>query len=180
MPKNQVQFQKGYSLPKFQATYGTEEKCRQKVYSYRWPQGFICPKCGHNRYYELKTRQLYQYSHCRHQTSLTSGTIFDSSKLPLTTWFLAIYLITQAKEGMSALSLRRFLGISVNAALKMKHKLQHVMKQADDRLLLEGFVELDDVYWGGKRRGGKRGRGAPGKTPFLAQYHATKKVIRSI
>lgn len=69
---------------------------------------------------------------------------------------------------MSALSLRRFLGISVNAALKMKHKLQLVMKEADDRLLLEGFVELDDVYWGGKRHGGKRGRGAPGKTPFLA------------
>jgi len=168
MPKNQVQFQKGYSVPKFQSAYGTEESCRRKIFKYRWPEGFVCPKCGHNQYYELKTRQLFQCCHCRHQTSLRSGTIFDSSKLPLTTWFLAIYLITQAKEGMSALSLRRFLGISVNAALKMKHKLQHVMKQADDRLLLEGFVELDDVYWGGKRRGGKRGRGAPGKTPFLA------------
>jgi len=168
MPKNEVQFQKGYSLPKFLHAYGTEEKCREKLFRYRWPQGFICSRCGHNRYYELKTRKLFQCCHCRYQTSLTSGTIFESSKLPLTTWFLAIYLITQAKEGMSALSLRRFLGISVNAALKMKHKLQHVMKQADDRLLLEGFIELDDVYWGGKHRGGKRGRGAPGKTPFLA------------
>ena len=168
MPKSKVQFQKGYSLPQFQHIYGTEEKCREKVFKYRWPQGFTCPKCGHTRYYDLKTRKLFQCCHCRHQTSLTSGTIFDSSKIPLTTWFLAIYLITQAKEGMSALSLRRFLGISVNAALKMKHKLQHVMKQADDHLLLKGFIELDDVYWGGKRRGGKRGRGAPGKTPFLA------------
>lgn len=168
MPKNKVQFQKGYSLPKLQAAYGTEEQCREKLYKFRWPSGFICPKCEHSRCYEIKTRQLFQCTQCRHQCSLISGTIFASSKLPLTTWFLAIYLITQAKEGMSALSMRRFLGISVNAALKMKHKIQHVMKLADDRLLLEGFVELDDVYWGGKRRGGKRGRGAPGKTPFLA------------
>lgn len=168
MPKNPVQFQKGYSLPRFLASYGTEEKCRDKLFKLRWPKGYVCPKCRHNSYYAIKNRHLFQCRRCRHQASLTSGTIFASSKLPLTTWFLAIYLITQAKEGMSALSMRRFLGISVNAALKMKHKLQHVMKLADDRLLLEGCIELDDVYWGGKHRGGKRGRGAPGKTPFLA------------
>jgi transposase-like protein len=163
-----VQRQKGLSLPKFLGAYGTEAQCEQKLFHMRWPKGYECPKCNHNHYYELKTRQLFQCSNCRHQCSLKSGTIFASSKLPLTTWFLAIFLITQAKEGTSALSLRRFLGISVNAALKMKHKLQHVMKCADDQLLLNGFVELDDVYWGGKRKGGKRGRGAPGKTPFLA------------
>jgi transposase-like protein len=168
MAKNSVQFQKGYSLPKFLKAYGSEEKCREKLFKYRWSEGFQCPKCGHTHYYELKTRQLFQCTRCRHQCSITSGTIFDSSKLPLPTWFLAIYLITQAKEGMSALSLRRFLGISVNAAFKMKHKLQHVMKNADDQLVLEGFIELDNVYWGGKKSGGKRGRGAPGKTPFLA------------
>lgn len=167
MAKNPVQFQKGYSLPKFLKAYGSEHQCREKLYHYRWPNGFECPQCGHKHCYELKTRQLFQCKNCRHQCSLKSGTLFDSSQLPLTTWFLAIYLITQAKEGMSALSLRRFLGISVNAAFKLKHKLQHVMKEADDQLVLEGFVELDDVYWGGKKSGGKRGRGAPGKTPFL-------------
>jgi transposase-like protein len=175
MAKNSVQFQKGYSLPKFLKAYGSEEKCREKFFKYRWAGGFQCPQCGHTHYYELKTRQLFQCTQCRHQCSITSGTIFDSSKLPLTTWFLAIYLITQAKEGMSALSLRRFLGISVNAAFKMKHKLQHVMKSADDQLVLEGFVELDDVYWGGKKSGGKRGRGAPGKTPFLAAVSRNEK-----
>jgi transposase-like protein len=155
MGKNSVQFQKGYSLPKFLKSYGSEEQCQEKLFKYRWPGGFTCPKCGHVRYYELKTRQLFQCTECRHQCSITSGTIFDSPKLPLTTWFLATYLITQAKEGMSALSLRRLLGISVNAAFKMKQKLQHVMKNADDQFVLEGFVELDDVYWGGKRSGGK-------------------------
>jgi len=168
MAMNSVQFQKGYSLPKFLKAYGSEEKCREKLFKYRWSGGFKCPKCSHTHCYELKTRQLFQCTRCRHQCSITSGTIFDSSKLSLTTWFLAIYLITQAKEGMSALSLRGFLDISVNATFKMKQKLQHVMKNADDQLVLEGFVELDDVSWGGKRSGGKRGRGAPGKTPFLA------------
>lgn len=168
MAKNPVQFQKGYSLVSFLKSYGTEEQCQEKLYSYRWPNGFECPKCGHNHCYELKTRLLFQCTHCRHQCSLTSGTIFDSTQLPLTTWFLAIYLITQNKTGISALTLRRFLGISINAAHKLKHKLQHVMKESEDERVLEGFIELDDAYWGGKKRGGKRGRGAPGKTPFLA------------
>ncbi len=168
MAKNQVQFQKGYSLANFLKTYGREEQCREKLYTYRWPNGFECPKCGHTHCYELKTRELFQCTHCRYQCSLTSGTIFDSSQLPLTTWFLAIYFITQSKTGISALTLRRFLGISINAAHKLKHKLQHVMKESEDKRILEGFVEIDDTYWGGKKGGGKRGRGAPGKTPFLA------------
>lgn len=175
MAKSRVQFQKGYSLPKFLETYGTEAQCRERLFRYRWPGGFKCHKCGNPQYYELKTRQLFQCTHCRYQCSITSGTIFDSSKLPLTTWFLAIYLVTQSKQGISALSLRRFLGISVNAAFKLKQKLQHVMKSADDQLPLQGFVELDDVYWGGKRSGGKRGRGAPGKTPFLAALSRNEK-----
>lgn len=88
--------------------------------------------------------------------------------LPLTTWFLAIYFITQSKDGLSGLHLRRLLGISVNAAFRMKQKIQHVMKNADDSLRLENLVELDDVYWGGKKKSGKRGRGTAGKTPFIA------------
>lgn len=168
MAKNPIQFQKGYSLPKFLKSYGSEEQCRAKLFKYRWPNGFECPKCGHNHCYELKTRKLFQCTHCRYQCSLTSGTIFDSTQLPLTVWFLAIFLLTQTKPGISGLTLRRFLGISVNASQKLKHKLQHVMKESEDQRVLEGFVELDDAYWGGKKGGGKRGRGAPGKTPFLA------------
>lgn len=168
MPKNKVQFQKGLSLTRFLDTYGNEEQCREKLFTSRWPEGYRCPQCGHTKYYLVRTRSLYQCGKCRYQCSLISGTIFASSKLPLTTWFLGIFFVTQSKEGMSALNLRRLLGISINAAMKMKHKLQHVMKIADDSLALEGLIELDDAYWGGKRSGGKRGRGAPGKTPFLA------------
>lgn len=175
MPKNTVQFQKGLSLKRFLDTYGAEEQCRERLFNARWPTGYKCPRCGHTKHYLVSTRNLYQCRNCRFQCSLTSDTIFASSKLPLTTWFLGIFFVTQSKEGMSALNLRRLLGISINAAMKMKHKLQHVMKVADDSFALNGLVELDDAYWGGKRSGGKRGRGAPGKTPFLAAIARNEK-----
>ena len=152
MPKNKVQLQKGLSLQDFLKSYGTEEDCRNRLFKMRWPSGFTCPQCGCNRYYTVTTRNLYQCTMCKHQSSLISGTIFESSKLPLTTWFLAIYFITQSKDGLSGLHLRRLLGISVNAAFKMKQKIQHVMKNADDSLRLENLIELDDVYWGGKKK----------------------------
>jgi len=175
MSRNQVQFQKGLSLKMFLDSYGTEEQCQQKLFKARWPHGYKCPHCGHNQCYTVASRKLYQCIRCRHQCSLTSGTIFASTKLPLTTWFLGIFLLTQSKEGMAALNLRRLLGITINAAMRMKHKLQHAMKVADDSRPLEGLVELDDVYWGGKSKGGKRGRGAPGKTPFLAAVARNEK-----
>jgi transposase-like protein len=167
MSKNWVQRQKGLSLHNFLESYGKEKNCRAKLFKARWPDGFTCPRCSCTLYYFITSRDLLQCTNCKYQSSLISGTIFESSKLPLTTWFLAIYFITQSKDGLSALNLKRLLGISVNAAFRMKQKIQHVMKSADDNLLLENLVELDDVYWGGKKKSGKRGRGA-GKTPFLA------------
>jgi len=140
---------------------------QKALFQSRWSNGFVCPKCDHNQCYKLKTRFLYQCKQCRYQCSLTSGTIFDSSKLSLTVWFLAIYLITQSKDGISSLNLSRLLGVSANAALRIKHKLQQVMKDHDDQRQLPGIVQIDDAYWGGKKHDGKRGRGASGKTPFL-------------
>ena len=168
MAKNQVQFQKGLSLPEFLKHYGTEEQCRGAVYGWRWPHGFRCPECGHTGFCEIAGRGVYQCNGCHHQTSLISGTIFEYTKLPLTTWFLGMYLLTQPKNGTSVLELRRELGVSYNAAWRLKHKLLQAMKERDDSQPLCGNVQLDDAYWGGERRGGKRGRGAPGKTPFVA------------
>lgn len=168
MSKNQVQFQKGYSLTDFFKNYGSEKQCTEAVYKWRWPNGFRCPWCGSARYTFVKTRQLYQCSACHHQTSLMSGTIFEQTKLPLTTWFLAIHLITQAKTGLSALALKRQIGVSYNTAWSVKHKIMQVMKERDDSKPLNGTIQLDDVYWGGERRGGKRGRGSANKVPFVA------------
>lgn len=174
MAKNKVQFQKGLSLQAFLCQFSTEEQCRNQLFQWRWPKGYICPECGHNGYCELKCRRLFQCNSCRHQTSLTAETIFAYTKLPLTTWFLGIYLVTQSKVSISALSLKRTLGVSYNTALLMKHKIQQVMKERDDSKPLTQFVQLDDAYWGGKKRDGIRGRGATGKIPFIAAVSTDK------
>ena len=124
MAKNTIQFQQGLSLREFLSKYGSEEQCSQALFAWRWPDGFKCPECGHDRYCTLNSRKLFQCNRCRFQISITARTIFDSTKLPLTTWFLAIYFVTQSKVSVSALSLKRTLGISYNTALQMKQKIQ--------------------------------------------------------
>lgn len=163
-----VQFQKGISLIELHELYGTEEKCRRVLYEMRWPKGYVCPMCGNNKYCEIKKRNLYQCNLCRYQASLTSGTLFDSTKLPLRTWFLGMYLLTQSKNGISTMEMMRHLGVSYKAAWRMHHKLMEVMYEREEEKKLKGAIEMDDSYLGGERSGGKRGRGAPGKTPFIA------------
>ena len=174
MARNKVQFQKGLSLADFLSTYGDEENCYQSLFKFRWPSGFNCPKCGHSGHCKIGSRKVLQCYRCRTQTSLTAGTIFASTKLPLTVWFLAIYLITQSKDGISSLNLSRTLGVSANAALRIKHKIQQTMKERDDSQPLEEFILIDDAYWGGKKQDGRRGRGATGKIPFVASVSVTE------
>ncbi|MDJ0864052.1 MAG: IS1595 family transposase [Gammaproteobacteria bacterium] len=174
MSRNPVQFQRGYSLSAFFDEYGTEAQCEEALFRWRWPNGFICPECGWHGYSALNCRRLFQCHRCHRQTSLTSGTVLASTKLPLWTWFLAMYLLTQTKNGISALELHRQLGVSYNTAWGMKHKLVQAMKERDDTQPLRGQLQVDDAYWGGERRGGKVGRGAPAKTPFVAAVETDK------
>lgn len=173
MARNTVQFQKGLSEPEFERQYGTEEECRAVIVASRWPNGFECPECGGKQYSLVKTRDLYQCTACRRQTSPIAGTIFASTKLPLCLWFRAIYHVTQSKQGVSSIELGRRLGVTQTTAWKIKHKLKQVMLERDAGKPLTGRVELDDAYLGGERTGGKRGRGAPGKTPFVAAVETT-------
>ena len=174
MKKNMVQFQRGEGLFSFLARYGTNEQCETVLFNTRWPDEFCCPECGGHDYCYLRSKRLYQCNRCHHQTSVTARTIFDSTKLPLKTWFLAMYLITQSKDGISSLNLARHLGISQNSAWLLKHKLMQIMLERENEQPLAGRIELDDAYWGGARRGGKRGRGAPGKYPFVAAVQTTE------
>ena len=148
--KNKVQFQQGYSLAEFMEAYGTEQKCRHALFQWRWPNGYICPKCGATRHCTLKSRTVFQCHHCHHQHSLTSGALFASTKLPLTTWFLAIHLLKQAKTGLSVLALQRQIGVSDNTAWSLKQTVIPVMKERDESQLPSGRIQLDDVYWGGE------------------------------
>jgi hypothetical protein len=118
-------------------------------------------------------RQLFQCNACRKQTSMKAGTIFASSKLPLRLWFRAMYLLTQSKKGISSIELGRRLGVTQTTAWTMKHKLAQVMLERNGAKRLNGDVQMDDAYLGGARSG-KPGRGAAGKTPFVAAVATTE------
>jgi len=166
MPRYEIQFQKGLSLREFMARFGTEAQCTLAVCKARWPRGFECPGCGSTRHCRLSSG-LFQCQDCRKQTSPTAGTIFQGTKLPLTAWFLAMHLLTQGKHSVSALELKRQLGVHYETAWAIKHKLLQVMLERESRTVLSGRIEVDDAYMGGERHEGKRGRGAANKTPFI-------------
>src|SRR5574337_1078199 len=109
---NPIQFQPGMSLPEFIRSFGTEDACAEAVRRARWPDGFYCPRCSGSAHCVVVSggRRLFQCHACHRQTSLTAGTLFGSTKLPLTTWFLAMFLISRAKTGLSALELKRHIG----------------------------------------------------------------------
>lgn len=176
MPMNRVQFQPGLSMPEFLVRYGSEERCEAALTTARWPEGFACPRCGASAHttFRREGRQYWQCAACRHQCSVTSGTLFESTKLPLSRWFLAMHLLTQAKNNVSALELKRHLGVSYPTAWLVKHKLMEAMRQRESTRRLSGRVEIDDAYLGGERSGGKTGRGSPGKVPFIAAVQTTE------
>ena len=170
MSMNRVQFQPGLSMPEFIQQFGTEAQCEAALIQARWPQGFRCPQCNHDKHCVLasKGRKTFQCNACHHQTSIIAGTLFQGSNLPLTVWFLAIHLISQAKTGLSALALKRHLGISYPSAWLMHHKLMQAMTEREARYCLSGSIQIDDAYLGGERSGGKVGRGSENKVPFVA------------
>lgn len=176
MAMNRIQFQHGLSLPDFLRSFGSQAQCAEALRVARWPEGFRCPRCGASAHCRLGSAERYQCNACRLQTSLTAGTLMDNSKLPLTTWFLALYLISQAKTGLSALALKRQLGVSYPTAWLMHHKILRAMAQRDAVHRLSGHVQMDDAYLGGELpRGetGKSGRGSENKVPFVAAVSLT-------
>lgn len=170
MAMNRIQFQPGPSMPEFFQQYGAEAQCEVALEKARWPDGFRCSCCGGAAHCVVRAggRKRFQCNACRHQTSLIAGTVFQGTKLCLTVWFLAIYLISQAKTGLSALALKRQLGVSYPTAWLIHHKLMQAMAEREQRDVLEGQVQVDDAYLGGECSGGKVGRGSENKVPFVA------------
>ncbi len=165
---------KGLSEVEFRERFGTEEACRKALFDMRWREGLSCTACGGTGFCALKTRKLFQCNRCKRQVRLTAGTVFQDTKLPLTTWFAAIYHLAQGKNGISSIELARRLGVRQPTAWLMKHKLMRAMAEREAaKPKLSGRVEVDDAYLGGERSGGKRGRGAPGKTPIVAAVETT-------
>lgn len=166
---NRIQFQPGISLSEFLAAYGTEDQCAAAIESARWPTGFTCPKCGNKTHssYMRGSVKVFQCSICRKQTTLTEDTVFHSTKLPLTKWFQAMYFLTQTKNNISSLEMKRLIGVCYRTAWLVKHKLMQVMFEQEETTKLSGRVEIDDAFLGGEHEG-KRGRGSENKVPFIA------------
>ena len=149
------------NLLEFEERFRTQEDCLGYLFTLRWPQGFVCPQCGHAGKAWSTNRELFICPACRHQTSVTAGTIFHRTRKPLTLWFRAIWYITTHKHGGNALGLQRDLGLSYHTAWERLDKLRQAMIRPG-REMLGGLVEVDEAFVGGVKSG-KAGRGAEGK-----------------
>lgn len=132
----------------------------------RWPEGFRCSTCDHDHGWVLRTRRVIECAACHHHTSITAGTLFHNTKLPLSQWFWTIYWVASDKGRISALRLTKLIHVSWLTAQRMLRKLRIAMGERNSCYLLQGVIEFDDAFIGGKRSG-KRGRGAEGKTAIL-------------
>ena len=150
-------------LPSFLKRFGTDAKCRAYLVRARWPEGFRCSGCDHCEAYSHKKRLIEECRCCGKQHSILAGTMFEQTKTGLSKWFLAIYLVTSSKGGISAMELQRQMGFgSYGTAWTWLHKIRRAMIRPG-REPLQQRVEVDETLVGGARSG-KSGRGADGKT----------------
>ena len=134
--------------------YGDDQKCRNYLEHLRWKDGIRCPKCNGTKISSILKRDQHNCDSesCGHQFSVTAGTIFHDTHLPLTKWFLAIYLLCQSRKGMSANQLKRMLGVNYRTAWFLCHRIRHAVEQATEPKL-DGICEVDETYVGGKKIG---------------------------
>lgn len=146
------------TLLEFQDRFPDDESCLALLRRVRWPHGFECPRCGGRTSSTIRTRRLEQCSRCRYQASLTAGTVLHGTRTSLRAWFLAIFFLGRHKTGISALQLRKDLGLgSYKTAWTLLHKLRSGLSEPASQRLI-GLVEADEAYLGGKRERGAMGR----------------------
>ncbi|MDP8925871.1 MAG: IS1595 family transposase [Actinomycetota bacterium] len=132
--------------------YHSEDSCRARLEELRWPDGVECPRCGEKNVYRLEDRAQFVCRSCRYHFSVTAGTIFHDSHLPLWKWFLAVYLIVESKKGISSNQLKRMVGVSYKTAWYLSHRIRAALNEVDAQLL-KGIVEVDESFVGGKVEG---------------------------
>lgn len=145
------------NLPKLIEQFRSEEKCRAYLEALRWPEKVSCPRCASLKISRIASRAQFDCDSCRYQFSVTAGTIFHDSHLPLWKWLLATYMMVEAKKGVSANQLKRTLAVSYKTAWYLCHRIRAAMKDANP-IPMDGIVEVDETWIGGKRKGVGRGR----------------------
>lgn len=155
-----------FPVREFFARFPNEEACLEHIMAVRFGGTKMdCPACGvESQYHKLRDRRVYACPHCLHQIAPTANTILHDTRTPLVSWFYAIYLFCTTRHGVSGKELQRQLGVTYKTAWRMGQQIRQLTEKGDFNALLSGHVELDEAYVGGKVSGGKRGRGAPGKT----------------
>src|SRR5438067_170869 len=130
--------------------YGHDDKCREYLEALRWPTKVTCPECKSDKISRVKLRHVFDCDSCRYQFSVTAGTIFHDTHLPLHKWFAVTYLLCESRKGMSANQIKRMMGVSYKTAWYLCHRIRAAMKEAEHKL--GGIVEIDETYIGGKTR----------------------------
>lgn len=157
---------KKFTIKDFQTMFPDDDACLDYLRHQLYPEIIECANCGRDaRYYRIKTRKVYGCEHCGHQISPTADTIFHKSRTPLTLWFYTIYLMAQTRGGISAKQVERETGVTYKTAWRMCKQIREMLD--DDHSPFGGEVEVDESYFGGRMRGGKRGRGSENKTPVV-------------
>ena len=146
-----VNFKSEMNLLKLVSRFDNDEKCRMHLEELRWPDGVKCIRCQSDKISRMYKRNQFACDSCGYQFSVTAGTIFHDSHLPLRKWFIAILLICESKKGMSALQLKRTLGVAYKTAWYLCHRIREAVKDADSSLL-SGICEIDETFVGGKAK----------------------------
>ena len=136
--------------------FHSEERCAEYLEGLRWPKGVRCPRCDSDKISRILKRAQFDCDSCRYQFSVKAGTIFHDSHLPLRKWFAAVYLMCEARKGVSANQLKRTLKVAYKTAWYLCHRIRAALKDADTEPL-EGTVEVDETFIGGKAKGKGRG-----------------------
>jgi transposase-like protein len=140
--------QKQLTLLDFQKRFQSDADCHQALLEARWPNGFLCPNCEHDCGYFLNNRPVIQCAVCRHQASVTAGTIFHKTRIPLTVWFWIIYLVAQDKGGASASRLAKQLDMHYDTVWNILHKIREAMGKREEKTVLDGLLEVDQAFFG--------------------------------
>lgn len=146
------------TLTEFLSRFGNEEDCIRFLFAKRWPDGWVCPKCGGKKSYRIEKRGLWECAACGHQASVTAGTVLHRTRTPLRHWFLAMFLLVMDKRGLSSVALGKQIGVSQKKAWYMLHKLRCAMGEREGQYQLGGLVQLNEYFFGNPKEGGGRCR----------------------
>lgn len=169
------------NLMKLIERFDSDDKCRLTLEKLRWPTGVRCIRCNAEKVYRADKRRQFECAPCGYHFSVTSGTIFHDSHLPLRKWFIAIYLICESKKGVSALQLKRTLGVAYKTAWYLCHRIREAVKDVDHEFLLSGIVECDESYIGGNPKNMHKARKEKlGRVPGTQRYNHKTTVLGAL